>query len=465
MAAPTPWFRHPAILRSNSDEIRTRLGISPNHASFRAGVLRTHLLTALFAHSAAQHLGSQARVVVRWDDSDSRRSHDEHRQNLLDELTRIAQIPIDDEKNAFRQSRRGDRYREALGHLAALGFLVTERGLPCLDVSAVDRSMKAEGIPPDSLTMYASVNTSVPRTPSQGVVPLMRSDGRALWHLATVVDDIDNRTDLIVRGTDKRDATAVQVRLYWALSGGRTPPAHLFLPKLLEPGPGMPRVTDLMRRGVRPSTLRYFLAQPYLTGSKQTSAYTDFRSLVGRTRTVLPRLSDSHLDEEHLRALERKMSAVIQPEIARQELRDLHPDGPERVIGWLSHHYPRPLLQQSRLCRALTDTAIDYEDPPEQAEEALRWLETWAQGNTKGPAPHPVRWILTGQRSGPRASQLLEVLPTHLLAVRLGAARQALSRSSAARRRSRVRSLPSSSSDSKRGRPTVRPVTATRTGA
>jgi len=110
-------------------------------------------------------------------------------------------------------------------------------------------------------------------------------------------------------------------------------------------------------------------------------------------------------------------------------------------------------------------TVIWDEEPPEQAEEAVRWLEAWCHGRAKGPVPHPVRWVLTGQRNGPRASELLEVLPSGLVAARLSAARQALSRSNAARRRSSVRSRPSSSSDSKSGNPTVRPVTATRTGA
>lgn len=465
VAARDPWFTHPAINHAASKEIRTRIGISPNHASFRAGVLRTHLLTALFAHSAARHLGLRAHVAIRWDDSDSRRSRDEHRQHLFKELTRVAQIPIEDEKNALRQSQRGARYRAALRKLDALRLLVTERGLHCLDVAAVDRSMKTEGVCPEALTACTSMNAPIPRTPAQDMVPLMRGDGRALWHLATVVDDIDSRTNLVVRGADKRNATPIQVRLYWALSDERTPPAHLFLPKLLEPGPLAPRVVDLLRRGVRPSALRCFLAQPYLVNSTKPMGRTDFSTLVDQLCSVLPLLGDALLDEGHLRSLDRKISAALDPKESQQELRAYHPGAPAHLIAWVTRHYPRPLLQQSRLCRALTDTAIDYEGPPEQAEDAVRWLEAWSRGSAKGPVPHPVRWVLTGQRNGPRASELLEVLPSGLVAVRLGAARQALSRSNAARRRSSVRSLPSSSRDSKSGSPTVRPVTATRTGA
>jgi glutamyl/glutaminyl-tRNA synthetase len=35
------------------------------------------------------------------------------------------------------------------------------------------------------------------------LVPLTRADGSALWHLATVIDDMDLDINLIVRGTDK----------------------------------------------------------------------------------------------------------------------------------------------------------------------------------------------------------------------------------------------------------------------
>ncbi|RKS10262.1 glutamyl/glutaminyl-tRNA synthetase [Nocardiopsis sp. Huas11] len=465
MTAPRPWFTHPTASKAFREGVRTRLGISPNHASFRVGVLRTHLLTALLAHSAARDLGVQAHVTVRWDDSDTLRSRDEHRDRLLHELRHVAQIPIEDPEEAFRQSQRGGRYRQALRRLDALRLLVTRRGVPCLDVAAVDRLMTAHGISPEALTASAAVNATTALSPEQSVVPLMRSDGRVLWHLATVVDDIEQRTTLIVRGTDKREATPIQVRLYWALAGGKHPPVHLFLPKLLEKDSVAPRVADLLEQGTRPSALRYFLAEPYLLSSQSTARSLHFFALVDQTRTVLPRHGDSLLDEWRLWSLDRKVSAVLTLDVAREELKERCPYSPSHIIAWVIRHYPRPLLQQVRLCRAFTAEKIDYDSPPKQTEEAWLWLEAWSHGTTKGPPPHSVRWVLTGQQDGPEAMELLEVFPPSLVASRLASASQELSRSKAARNRSNVRSRPSSSSDSKSGSPTVRPVTATRTGA
>ncbi len=465
MADSQPWFTHSAITATSSEGVRTRLGISSNHASFRVGVLRTHLLTALLAHSAAHHLGVRAHVAIRWDDSDGLRSRDEHRPTLVHEIGQVAQIPTEPGMMALRQSRRDARYRRALQRLDNRRLLTVRHGLACLDVDAVDRLMTARGVSPEALTASVPVNATTARSPAQGAVPLMRSDGWALWHLATVVDDIDQRTTLIVRGTDKRDATPVQVRLHWALVEGRLPPAHLFLPKVLGKGTVLPRVADLLDRGVRPSALRYFLTEPYLTRAQASAWPVGFSELVGRIRTDLPSYGDSLLDERRLDSVDRKLSATLDPAVAWQELSGHCPSAPTHVIGWITRHYPRPLAQQLRLCRALTGSAIDYEPPPGQAEEAWRWLDSWSRGAAKGPPPHPVRWVLIGQRDGPHVTKLLEVFPSWLVNHRLALARQELSRFNAALSRVSVRSRPSSSSDSNSGSPTVRPVTATRTGA
>ena len=136
------------------------------------------------------------------------------------------------------------------------------------------------------------------------------------------MDDIEQRTTLIVRGTDKRDATPVQVRMYWALNEGKRPPAHLFLPKLLESGSVVPRIADLLGQGVRPSTLRYFLAEPYLDRAQSSARPSSFPALVDQVRTILPQHGNALLDERRLRSLDRKISVVLAPKAAGEELND-----------------------------------------------------------------------------------------------------------------------------------------------
>ncbi|TDQ54439.1 glutamyl/glutaminyl-tRNA synthetase [Actinorugispora endophytica] len=458
------WYTHPTVAATASGEIRTRLGIAPNHASFRVGVLRTHLLTSLLAYTAAEFLGTSALVRIRWDDTDAARSDDAHRARLLGEVQRVAQIPVHSGEQDLRQSLRGSRYNEALRTLAKQGVLASRRGVPCLDIAAVDRLMAEHGRTPEELAASVMVNARKAHAPTQDFVPLTRADGRALWHLATVVDDIDQRTTLIVRGRDKINATTVQVRLHWALTSGGAPPAHVFLPRLLDEHGSASRIVHLLDSGIRPAAIRWFLAEPYL-GTVPATLPETFADLVSQACHVLPKHGDSRFDERRLASLDRKISAVLSPAVCACELRDNGASGPAHTIEWVATHYRRPLPQQLRLCQALTRPQIDHEPPPEQAEEALRWLDAWTGGTTQDTPPQAVRWVLTGRTDGPGIDELLAVLPGALVPGRIAAARQAVSLANAERSRRTVRSRPSSSSDSNSGSPTVRPVTATRTGA
>lgn len=425
------WLEHPAITALHTHGIRTRLGISPNYSSFRVGVLRTHLLTALLAHAAAHHLDTDVRIHVRWDDTDPCRSRGHHRAALLREIRTVAQIPLPADDPEPRQSQRGPRYQQALRHLLEEGVVVFYREVPCLDVAAVDRLLNSQGHAPERLTRSAAVNARVAPAPSQGFVPLTRGDGSALWHLATVVDDIDQRTTLVVRGTDKANATAVQVRLHRVLAPHHPVPAHVFVPRLLDQNSGGIRVNALLDEGIRPSALRWFLTEPYLTarGSEVVETFTD---LVHRIRPILPSNADSRFDRQRLRALDRKASTAVSPQVSARELRDRGAPGSPQVVSWVASHYRRPLRQQLSLCERLSRAEVEYEAPPEQAEQALRWLDSWIAGTAVGKPPRAVRWVLTGRVHGPEPTGLVTALPRTLVPSRIRAARQVLSLSRAA---------------------------------
>ena len=341
----------------------------------------------------------------------------------------MARIPLEAEPE-FRQSTRGDRYREALGTLAELGALTHRAGAPHLDLRAADELISTSGQDPSTLVAASMVNARTPPTPAQPLVPLVRRDGRALWHLASVVDDIDQNTTFIVRGTDKANATSIQVRLHWLLKGGR-PPAHLFLPKLIEQDRESSRIARLLSEGIRPSALRWFLTEPYLEPGTNTPPHT-FTDLVSRIRRTLPKHSDSRFDYRRLQAVDRKTSAALPVGVATQELRSYGVPGGEPVISLICERFRRPIVEQVRLCHALTRPEVAFDPPPTRSEEAWWWLDAWLRGTAKGPPPDQVRWVLTGQRNGPRATELLEVMPPRLMAHRLASARQALSRSKAA---------------------------------
>ncbi|GAA4899029.1 hypothetical protein [Streptomonospora salina] len=426
MGAP-PRLDHPALVGPGSGLVRTRLGISPNHPSLRAGVLRTHLLTALFAYAVAERTGASAHVHVRWDDTDPSRARRCHEPRLLDELRNVAQIPVSDA--GLRQSDGAQRYLRALGRLQELGVIRDQDGAACLDIAAADRLLRRRGQEPEAATAEAAVNTRVQREPVEARVRLFRSDGRALWHLASVVDDIHRHTTLIVRGSDKINATAIQVRLFLLL-GAPAPPAFLFVPRLLETDRDGTRTAALLDGGVRPSALRWYLAEPFLAPASGPGPQS-FADLVTRLRADVRLRADARFDQRRLAALDRKLSGALPSSVACDELIRAGATAEPELLAWVAAHYRRPLPQQSRLC-ALLEYKPAYGEPPQRAAEAVAWLERHLRGGAEAPAPPALAWVLTGETDLPGLGPGVERLPAGLVRARLTAARQALRRASAA---------------------------------
>ncbi|MEY9211443.1 hypothetical protein NI17_010370 [Thermobifida halotolerans] len=122
----------------------------------------------------------------------------------------------------------------------------------------------------------------------------------------------------------------------------------------------------------------------------------------------------------------------MSPQVSARELRDRGAPGPPQVVSWVASHYRRPLHQRLSLCERLSRAEVEYEAPPEQAEWALRWLDSWSAGTAVGKPPREVRWVLTGRVHGPEPTGLVTVLPRALVLARTRAARQVFSRSRAA---------------------------------
>lgn len=418
---------HPALAPQGTGPVRTRLGISPNHPSFRAGVLRTHLLTALFAYAVAERTGAAVQVRVRWDDTDPSRARRRHEPRLLDELRHVAQIPITGA--GLRQCEGTSRYRRALARLQELGVIRGEGGAVCLDLAATDRVLRSRGQDPTTATAHAAINTRVRSEPAEARVRLLRSDGRALWHLASVADDIHQGTTMIVRGSDKINATAIQVRLFHLL-GATVSPAFVFVPRLLETDHEQSRTASLLAGGIRPSALRWYVAEPFLAPGPRAGPQS-FAELVTRLRDDVALRADARFDHHRLAALDRKLSGVLHNTVARDELTRAGATADPRLLSWVATHYRRPLPQQVRLC-ALLDDEPAYEPPPAHAAEAVAWLEQHLHGGADTSVPPGLAWVLTGKADVPRLGPGVTQLPADLVKARLTAARQALSRASAA---------------------------------
>jgi glutamyl/glutaminyl-tRNA synthetase len=248
--------------------------------------------------------------LLRWDDTDAARASSENEHLLRAELADVAGITLhtnDNEPEDLHQSERRRPYREALDRLADLGLTRQQDGCAVLDLPAIDARLSATGVDPDVLGRERIVNSRSAPRPQHGTVRLTRSDGTALWHLATVVDDTEAGVNFVVRGIDKIDATSIQERLRAVLAPKRQV-AYLFLPRLRPaPGAAKTRVADVQATGISAATLRWFLAQTYVIGEEPA---TTFDEIVERLRPVLPRSRDSQLDLQRLAAMERQLMAA-----------------------------------------------------------------------------------------------------------------------------------------------------------
>ncbi len=235
--------------------ISVRFAPSPT-GRLHVGNIRLALVNWLFARKAG---GS---FLLRLDDTDDERSTPEFAEAIEADLSWLG---LGWDRRA-RQSDRLQRYSEAAESLKAAGRLypcyetadelglkrksLLARSLPplydraALRLTAEDRARhEAEGRRPHwrfKLDHAPVAWTDLVRGPAhfEGAAlsdpVLIREDGRPLYTLSSVVDDIDFAISHVIRGEDHVANTAVQIQLWQALGG--TVPGFAHLPLLTDAG-------------------------------------------------------------------------------------------------------------------------------------------------------------------------------------------------------------------------------------
>ena len=231
----------------------TRFAPSPT-GLLHVGNARTALVAWLFARQAG------GRFLLRLDDTDDERCRPEFAEAIERDLGWLGL----DWDQRVRQSDRAARYDAAIAGLKADGRLYPcyetpeelalkrksqlSRGLPpiydraALALSEADRAaLQAHGRAPHwrfRLDHAAIDWTDLVRGPvhfegrdlSDPV--LIRADGRPLYHIGSVVDDIELAVTHVVRGEDHVANTAMHIQLFRAL--GAEPPQFAHLPLLAD---------------------------------------------------------------------------------------------------------------------------------------------------------------------------------------------------------------------------------------
>ena len=425
------------------NEIKVRFAPSPT-GFMHIGNTRT----ALFNWLLAKKLGGK--FMLRIDDTDKLRSKDEYERAIRDALTWLGLTWSEE----ARQSARFDRYNAVVEKLKAEGRIyacwekaeelefmrkrLLNKGLPpiydrkSLHLTAQEiAAYKAEGRKPHyrfklldgEITWNDLVRGEVKyeaRNLSDPIV--IREDGSFLYHLPSVIDDVDFGITHIVRGEDHVTNTASQVQMFEAL-GGKVP-AFAHLPLLtgkegkLSKRLGSLGVRELREEGVEAMAISSFLAK--LGTSEAIEPFYDLNALALSLDLRKIGRAQPKFDEEELKLFNTRFVRTAPYEYVKERVNvdkmfwnavrgNLNIVGDIGVWEEICNRELTPVIED----RELTDAAAELLPPEPWNEETWNaWInEIKNKTGKKGKELfHPIRKALTAKENGPELKILLPLM-------------------------------------------------------
>jgi len=404
--------------------------------------------TALFNWLWAKKLGGS--FMLRIDDTDKLRSKKEYEDVIRDNLHWLG---LEWSEEA-RQSARFDRYNEVTEQLKAAGRIyacyetpeelefkrkrLMNKGLPpiydrqALSYTSEDITrFEAEGrkphyrfkLLPGEIRWNDIVRGEVKYDAANLSDPIIiREDGSFLYHLPSVIDDVDFKITHIVRGEDHVTNTASQVQMFEAL-GGKVP-VFAHLPLLtgkegkLSKRLGSLGVNELREQGIEAMAISSFLAR--LGTSEAIEPFYDLESLASALDFAKIGRAQPKFDEEELKHFNTKLVHAMPFKNVADRL-EISEDFWNVVRANLNtvddiHNWEQVCNQQVVPViedKELTDKAADILPPEPWNEETFPALmnELKAISGKKGKELfHPIRKALTAQDNGPELKLLLPLI-------------------------------------------------------
>lgn len=404
--------------------------------------------TALFNWLLAQKLGGE--FMLRIDDTDKERSKPEYEAAIRDALKWLGL----NWKEEARQSARFERYREVTTKLIEDGLIY-----PCFEtpeeLELMRKSLLAKGLPPiyDRRALSLS-EAQIAAYRAEGRKPhyrfkltagdivwddmvrgrchyraenlsdpvVIREDGSYLYHLPSVIDDIDFSITHIVRGEDHVTNTASQIRMFEAVGGAVPVFAHLPLltgkEGKLSKRLGSIGVADLRAEGIEAMAICSYLAK--LGTSEAIEPYTDLRALaesldfdkLGRAQPKFCEQDLQHFNTRLVRGLDYQ---AVRDRVEVDEafwnavrgnltvLKDIE------VWQAICQKPVMPVIED----KSLTDAAAALLPPEPWDEETFKnWIEQIKQqtGRKGKDLFHPLRKAITAMENGPELKFLLPLI-------------------------------------------------------
>ena len=418
-------------------DIRVRFAPSPT-GKVHIGNIRAAIYNWLYA----RHTGGK--FLLRIEDTDLERSTPEAIKALFECME---WLKLDWDVEVFYQTKNVKRHLEVVDQLLASGH--------AYKVEKTSRDGKT-GV----VTMF--------RMPKEGVIEfddivkghmakkaediqdfaIVRSDGSPIFHIANVVDDIDQRVTHIIRGDDHVENTFKHICIFRALGAPVPKYGHLSMIVNQQGKPyskrdGAAFVGEFREQGYLPEALfNYLLLLGWNPGDDRevlsrdemvklfelekvhvTAAMFDLKKLQWMNGEYVKRLPRDVFEAELRKRVESaglsvpdgfNMPALIdQMQVRTKFLNDM----PANVAYFFTDDYPydeksvEKRLKKDGVKDTLLDLVQRFSGVAEWTAPALESvIKELSQGNGMGPWVHPIRVAVSGRMDGPGLFEMLEIL-------------------------------------------------------
>ncbi len=276
---------------------------------------------------------------------------------------------------------------------------------------------------------------------------IIRSDGSPIFHLANVVDDIDQGITHVIRGDDHVENTFKHIELFKAL--GAIPPTYGHLPMIVN-AQGKPYskrdgaafVGEFREQGYLPEALfNYLLLLGWNPGDERevlareemiqlftlekchrTAAKFDLKKLAWMNGEYVRRAPKAEFKAELVKRLEAAnldpAKADLDAIVDQLQIRTkFYSDMPGNCAFFFTDDYEvdekavDKRLRKEGVKDILLDLANKFEKlDPFTVEAGEAMVKEMSQGNGMGPWVHPIRVAVSGRMEGPGLFEMLVIL-------------------------------------------------------
>ena len=405
--------------------------------------------------------------MLRIDDTDTERSTAAFEQAIRDDLQWMGMVWDCED----RQSDRIGRYDAALAHLIETGRAYAcyetaeELGLkrkaqlnagrpPVYDRAALKLSdaqkqaFEAEGRKPhyrfklldEEVKWTDLVRGDVAYHMSSLSDPvIIREDGRYIYTLASVVDDIDHEITTILRGEDHVTNSAAQIQLFEALGAKAPQMGHLALLAGAD-GEGLSKrlgslsIEELRANGMRAVAIASLLSR--IGTSQPVTMFASMADVIGGFDIASYGRATAKFDPAELGAINAKLIQTLPFGDVADELAEIGIDGESFWLAvrgnldtvkdagywWqVCHGDISPVIEDDALCNAAITCLPEGEITPDTWK---LWTKSVSEATgAKGRGLFmPLRLALTGRNAGPEVAGLLPFIGRETIIKRLSGA-------------------------------------------